>query len=138
MKWPWVSRARLAEVEAALAHQRQAFLDTLSLAQAIKDGCVREAATATARADGAEKRCDALLEKYHALKLMGAEAPAPRVVLEKREPDPVVLAVNAAGRSPAVRSLMLQQAKRDRAAGMDDTEIIDRIERGTGVDGVPG
>lgn len=120
MKWPWVSRELYERASWDAAMHREGV--TLAAGQ--------YATLSTRYAD--------LLEKYHALKLLGAEVPAPRLVPEKREPDPVVLAVNAAGRSPAVRSLMLQQAKRDRAAGMEDTEIVDRIERGTGVDGVPG
>jgi hypothetical protein len=72
MRWPWVSRAKLhqAEQSAAVWERSQHHLVTQceSLLDFVRDK--------DARQERQEARFDALLEKYHALRLVGA-GPAP-------------------------------------------------------------
>lgn len=85
-------------------------------------------------------RYDALLEKYHALKLAGAAEPVVGAPVPKAEPDPVLAAIRLAARGDAGLShAMLQQVTRDRRAGLPDEFIINQIEAGVPVylDGVP-
>lgn len=119
MRLPWVSRARCREAEdAAFQH--------LHLFQA------------------EQRRFDALLEKYHALKLQGATIPEPIVTRSAKEVDPLTQAVlNAsAGKPPQVRAMMMKQLNEDRksveAGLMDESDIFRRIDSGfTPDDGIP-
>lgn len=76
-------------------------------------------------------RYDELFDRYHMLKLQGANVPDPKPVLAKKEPDPVMQAIsNVAGNNPALRVMMVQQAIQDRNHGMADDQIVLNIERG--------
>lgn len=85
-------------------------------------------------------RYDALLEKYHALKLQGAVAVEPQTPIARKEVDEVTQRINvlSAGK-PGLRAQMLKQVQSDRLLnGLNDIEILQRIEAGvTTDDGVP-
>jgi hypothetical protein len=92
----------------------------------------------------AETRYDALLEKYHALKLQGAEAPPTIADLPlgvSRGPDPdaelKLLIAEQAGTDLRRRGMMLRQLRQDRADGVSPEEIRRSIERGVQSDGIP-
>lgn len=86
----------------------------------------------------AEKRADEAEARYHQLRLRGASEPAPVVVREAKEQDPMVGLINErAGGDRALRARMLHQLRQDRAIGKDDTEIQHEIERGISSVGVP-
>lgn len=87
-----------------------------------------------------ERRYDGLFEKYQALKVMGATEPDARQTLPPREVDPVVKAITEAciGKPAGIRNLMLRQVMRDRSQGLDEEEILKRIQQGIEVeDGLP-
>lgn len=78
----------------------------------------------------------ALLEKYHALKIQGAVAVEPQTPIERKEIDPVTQRINvlSAGK-PGLRAAMLKQVQSDRLLnGLDDMEILKRIEAGVTTD----
>lgn len=89
-------------------------------------------------------RYAALLEKYHALKLAGAEVPSvpsplapatPRLVTE---PDEMRDLIDAkAGGNLQMRKMMLRQLATDRAGNVDEDTIRDAILNGVSSDGVP-
>lgn len=85
-------------------------------------------------------RFETLLEKYHALKIVGAEpVPAPLAQAARKEPDILREAVlrHTAGK-PALRALALAQLARDRADdSLSEGEILRRIEAGVETEGVP-
>jgi hypothetical protein len=60
VRWPFVSRS-------TYNHQRQAFLDTLGLAQAIKDGALRERDEAKSHAAMADHNLAEMRKQYHDL-----------------------------------------------------------------------
>lgn len=137
MRWPWVSRARL---DLALNNLQRAH-----------DEASRERHECAVRYDQSVqflqdrnvelcKQNESLLEKYHALKLQGAEIPAPRPVPVHREPDILKQAVlSRTHGKPAIQKLALQQLARDRMdPTLNDEQILQRIEQGTDPDGVPG
>lgn len=70
MRWPWVSRAQYEAMFDAVVRERAA----LTATRAAGDEAIRVA----------NARYDALLEKYHALRVSGANAPEP----EKAVPPP--------------------------------------------------
>lgn len=85
------------------------------------------------------ERYDALLEKYHALKLAGASTPEPTVAHDRPTPDPLMQAITlrAAG-NPQLRATMLRQLAEDRRNPLlSDMDIERRIQDGIAVDGVP-
>jgi hypothetical protein len=90
-----------------------------------------------------QTRYDALLEKYHALKLQGAEPlpPMGSLVYGPRTPDPdaefKVLIAEQAGTDLRQRAVMLRQLRQDRLDGVSPEEIRRAIERGVQSDGVP-
>lgn len=112
MKWPWVSRDdRLAVVVTEYARQ------TVELDQRW------------------QARYDALLDKYHALKVSGASVPEPAPTLQHPDYDPVQAAITAkAGPDRKLRAMMRREAMQSRAAGIPDIEIIQAIEQGVTVD----
>ena len=72
-----------------------------------------------------------LFDRYHTLKLQGANVPEPVTQLPRKEPDPVMQAIsNVAGNNPALRVMMVQQAMQDRRHGLNDSQIALNIERG--------
>jgi hypothetical protein len=114
--WPWVSREAFDEVIRTMAYHQQAV-------------------------NVANERYDALLEKYHALKLQGAEAPPPVTQYPPRtaEPDDELKALIAeqAGGDLRRRAIILRQLRQDRADGVSPEEIRRQIEQGIQADGVP-
>ncbi len=128
MKWPWVSRelydvARL-ESEAARAAGQQ-YAEWLVAADA---------------------RYDALLEKFTALRVQGAVPELPPIVptaaqtarIEIQQPDELRdLIHEKAGTDFRRRGLMLAQLKRDRADGVAEETIRERIEDGVQSEGIP-
>jgi hypothetical protein len=120
---PWVSRAHHEEVIAAW---RAAVEETRTP--------IRETFA----------RFDALLEKYHALRLQGAEAPPPLPKISELPPRTVVdpdaelkgLIAEQAGPDLRKRAIMLRQLKRDRLDGVSVEEIRKQIEQGVQSDGV--
>lgn len=85
------------------------------------------------------ERYEALLDKYHALKLQGATITEPHAPIERKEQDEVTRRINilSVGR-PGLRAQMLKQVANDRLfGGLDDVAIMQRIEAGvTSDDGV--
>jgi len=77
--------------------------------------------------------------KYHQLRLSGAsDIPYERSEIATAEPDPVLLAVTARAQGdPRKRAMMLAQVRRDRADHKSDIEILQAIEDGVTVDGMP-
>lgn len=74
----------------------------------------------------------ALLARYHALKLQGAATPEPERVIPAKPIDLVLSAINdaSAGKDAKVRVGMIRQAAVDKEAGLKETDIILRIQRG--------
>lgn len=128
MRWPWVSRAAYeAEVESREAWMKEAVQFRVS------SSAWAEQATALIRS------YDALLEKYHALKLQGAAKPEPVPALPKREPDPVTQAVIAMAQGrPALYAHYNSHVAKRRAEGAEEAEIAKEILTGVEDDmGVP-
>lgn len=78
------------------------------------------------------ERYDALLDKYHALKVSGATIPEPVRPVERKEPDALVQTINvlSAGK-PGLRAMMMKQLAQDRANPLlDDADILQRIQSG--------
>jgi hypothetical protein len=102
-----------------------------------------DAAWRTIHASDVE-RFNALLDKYHALKLQGAEAPPPVVQVTPRQLQPIepeeeelkALVADHAGDDLRKRAIMLRQLKRDRLDGVSVEEIRRQIEQGVQGDGV--
>lgn len=133
MKWPFVSRAA--------ANERIAELRTLlDAVNATRNDERREA---QARAEGAEVRYQALLDKYHALKVTGAvvvtEAQAAKIELQDRPPvdEMKELIGEVCGKNYAKRAIMLRQLALDRAAKVEESLIRAAILNGVPSDGVP-
>lgn len=116
MRWPWVSQSTynrhtqvLIDAQASLIQQNEWMNDAY----------------------------EALLDKYHALKVQGATVPeAPR---NAKPVDPVSAAITqAAGHDPKLRALMAREAMRMRAAQFPDHEIVEAIQNGvTSMEGLP-
>ena len=87
------------------------------------------------------KRYDELLEKYHALKLQGAEPVPPAAQYASRPPEPddelKALIAEHSGGDIRKRYIMLRQLKQDRADGVSPEEIRRSIESGVQAEGVP-
>ena len=121
-RWPWVSRTAWD-----FAAQECADLQRRVQAQA-EDARVERI------------RYDALLDKYHALKLVGAAVPVtPSPPREPREHDPIAAAIYArAGGDRRLIRAMGQFAKDQRTMGAGIEEILTQIEQGVlDDDGVP-
>lgn len=114
MTWPWVSRAMY---DHAFKLAEDAVAVTVQQRQEYRE----------------------LLEKYHALKVVGASIPDPTPTLERPQPDPVLMAITAkAGPDRILRSRMAREAMRARQLGISDIEIIQQIEQGVSDDdGLP-
>ena len=74
MRWPWVSRARFDDLQQSLDHERRAWACT-SQGQEIRWRCEQS------DRQRVEAKYEALIEKYHALKMAGASVPEPKIVL---------------------------------------------------------
>jgi dihydrodipicolinate synthase/N-acetylneuraminate lyase len=73
-------------------------------------------------------RYDALLEKYHALKLQGGGEAVVRAPLPAASPDEVAQAIALkAGTDPALRRHLEQYAKAQRLKRTADSDIVDSI-----------
>lgn len=126
MKWPLVSRE-------LYDRERSAVVSWLAMYNEAND----------ARRDWA-KRYDALLEKYHALKLAGASIPEPPVQRERKSMDELDrrLIQASAGKSRPVQAAMHKQLAEDRKAIelglLTEGDVMRRIEQGfTPDDGIP-
>lgn len=101
-----------------------------------RDGYATHLDNATAALKSEVARYDRLLEKFCAMKLAGGvivEATAP---IERKEQDEVTRRINilSVGR-PGLRAQMLRQVESDRTLhGMNDIEIVQRIEAGVTAD----
>lgn len=79
---------------------------------------------------------DALLNRYHALKLQGATLPEVVVPRERKEIDPLTQAVLDAsrGKPPHIRNAMMKQLEQDRHAvelgHLEVSDVLRRIENG--------
>jgi hypothetical protein len=86
-------------------------------------------------------RYDNLLEKYHALRLQGAEPsiPVPQYTPMKSEPfdEMKALIADISGSDLRKRAMMLRQLAQDRADGVPAEEIETRIRTGVQAEGVP-
>lgn len=113
MKWPWVSRAVVDEAE---GQARELVGRSFALTQQLE--CERA-------------RYDALLEKYHALKVVGAAPEVIRAPIEAPEPDPVTQAILARSHGNArLYQHHVAFANRQRALGIDETNIALAIQIG--------
>lgn len=105
------------------------------------DAVVKTAAVLMKENDRLSVRYDALLEKYHALKLQGAEPLPPVVAYAAKTPAPeeelTALIAAQAGTDLRRRGMMLRQLRQDRADGVSPDEIRRSIENGVQNDGVP-
>jgi len=107
MRWPWVSRELYERVYVSDEEWQDAY-DKL-------------------QAD-ANTRYDALLAKYHALRLQGATAAEPRQPVEAKEPDAVHWAImQRAGNNRALSGYLSGWAQTQRRDDVPDGEIIERI-----------
>lgn len=81
------------------------------------------------RAEQERRRFDALLEKYHALKLAGAGESAPATKpLQRSAPDPVAEVIaDRAGPNPRLRTQLTLFAASERRNGVPDLEIAKQI-----------
>ena len=87
----------------------------------------------TKESERAEARYADLMASYRLLKLQGfVEQPIPRGTSHgEGKIDPIQAAINRAARGdPALKRQMLAQLEIDRAAKLNDVEILQRIERG--------
>lgn len=110
MKWPWVSRGVYEITQALVIQEHNAAMNI-------------------------QIRFDALLEKYHTLKVSGASVPEPAPTLHRPEFDAVQAAITAkAGPEKRLRAMMSREAMQSRAAGIPDIEIIQAIEQGVTMD----
>jgi hypothetical protein len=110
------------------------------------EAVVNHAASLIKENDRLSVRFDSLLEKYHALKLQGAEAPPPIVPVQVAAPrdeafwgvdEMKTLIAEQAGTDLRRRAIMLRQLKQDRADGVSPEEIRRSIENGVQSDGIP-
>lgn len=91
-----------------------------------------------AERDAAEKRYDALMTRFTQLRLQGFADPSSALAVPERESDPLRAAIAAkVGNDPRLLRHALAQLAADRRAGVDDMEILSRIEMGEPLDGVP-
>ncbi len=113
MRWPWVSRAHYALLE----HNYREILRMVHDRQQT------------------DTRYDALLDKYHALRLQGANAaPIFQPVIAK-EPSAIDFAINEkAGSNHRLKLYLTGYAARERAANTGDADIVDRISNWTNGD----
>jgi hypothetical protein len=130
MKWPFVSRREYERVQRLYGDENVSFCQASTRAFSAECEAKRE-----------RDRYDALLDKYHALKLNGATIPEPVVTAQKKEPDPLVQTINvlSAGK-PGLRAQMMAQLAADRRNPlMDDADILQRIQQGNPAyeEGVP-
>ena len=91
--------------------------------------------------DAALARYDALLEKYHALRLAGQAVPEPAPApLPERERDPIADVIGVvAGSNATLRRQLVAHARRKRAEGEDETDIVHGLLNWEEDDsGVPG
>lgn len=89
----------------------------------------------------ANARYEALLEKYHALRLQYGANPLPTGRLEARPPNPVVEAIVAKAGSDTLRRAHLSRfASEQRGLGVADAEIAAAITNGVDATeyGIPG
>lgn len=131
MKWPWVSRAAYEQAVRSLELTRQ--------------DVVAARLEARRERDIADVRYDDLLAKFTALRVQGAvEVPKGATVNDLVhdwsliKPDPAKEAIAAiAGGNLRMRQIMLRQLDADRAAGVSEEAILQRIADGVPSDGVP-
>jgi hypothetical protein len=126
VRWPWVSRRSFELLQHNYDQLRHAIHSEEQWAATLE----------RSRSD-----YNALLDKYHALKLQGASAPDPILApATRKELDPIVQQINvlSAGK-PGLRATMMAQLNSDRIiSGLSDAEIMKRIESGvTADDGIP-
>lgn len=152
MNWPWIARAvaeqRIAALSRDLITERAMYDGVVTLQEqkrtewlaALENDRTRHIAELTA----ANARYDALLDKYHALKVSGATIPEPVTPLERKQPDALEQAVSDAsrGKPPALVLQMRRQLAQDRKnieLGMDtETDVLARITHGVAAfGGVP-
>lgn len=112
MRWPWVSREMyelaIGDCNAKYESLRQS-----------------------------ERRYDALLDKYHALRSAGASLPEPKSEpLPAKEPDIVTQAIIAKSRgNPALRKHYADYVREQRAMNVSDEDIAAGIIQGDNDDG---
>lgn len=103
VRWPWVSRELYEQIEAAWLHTR--------------DDCWN-----------LQTRYDALLEKYHALKVQGAVPEKQSEPVIAKEPSPLDYAIaEKAGSNHRLRLYLTGYAAREKASNVDEATIISRI-----------
>lgn len=125
MRFPFVSRAHYELLEHNYGEMRTELGKQ-------RDGYAAHVDSTVAALKSEMARYDALLSKYHALKLQGAVIVGPPVPIERKEQDEVMRRVNilSVGK-PGLRAQMLRQVESDRKLhGMNDVEIMQRIEAG--------
>lgn len=125
MKWPWVSRARYD----LLQHNAEQITATLKAALAVSDG----------RYDQLLEKYGDLTDKYHDLRVAGANPALPTVAIPRKEPDVVTQAIIAKSRGSAVlRKQFADLAAQRRAEDVSEPEIAKEILAGVADDlGVP-
>lgn len=103
MRWPWVSR-ELADMACAQVRDYAARLQMVT------------------------RNYDALLEKYHALKMQGATFSEPTRVVEQKRPDPVQDAITEkSGNRHGLKLHLTGWAAKQRALNVEDDKIINAI-----------
>lgn len=131
MPWPWVRRA---DYEAACREIRgleARVVEWRTAAQAADARFQDYVERHLAFYSRSVAQYDALLEKYHALKVKGAAPETAIPVLETKAYDPIADAITRkAGANLQLRGLMGRRATREQAAGVPVMTIVEHIESG--------
>lgn len=126
MRWPLVSRDAYDLAVSQLAREQAHCRDL-------------DARFTTLWADSADKvsraTYEALLEKYHALKVVGAAPPEPPRVMVERPANPIMDAVSLAGGNDMERRAFLGSwATQQRLAGTNEDDIVHQLLNWKSVD----
>lgn len=123
MRWPFVSRERYDAVLAS-AVAREA--DVARLHDRLLD---------LMRENVPRSTYDGLLEKYHALKVVGAAPVEPHRVMVERPANPIMDAVSLAGGNDMERRAFLGSwATQQRLAGTNEDDIVHQLLNWKSVD----
>lgn len=123
MKWPFVSR----EAYDAVCDARDVARDVSAF---LRRDLMNQAERFTDLLNKSDAKHEALLARYHMLRLQGCAPVEPHPPSLPVSTDPVMAAIDRHAKDGRTRGAMLKQAKLDELRGLTPDEIVARIERG--------